>query len=141
MRLSYRGVHYHHQPTPVDLVDSGTLGQYRGQQVNFSYPRHIPVPQPVIRMKYRGAEYCTTPTGGTQSIPHPHLHPEMALGEQGVFVPLPLASKVRRVESPDLNNTHLENIRKRLQHRIEVARAKGDKALLSQLEQENRLLV
>lgn len=140
MQLSYRGVHHRYQPTPTDMVESGVTGHYRGQQVNFSYPRHIPVPQPVMRMQYRGVKYCTTPAGGTEAVPQTQ-HPEMAAGDKAVVMPLPPITQVKRFQSLELSTAHLDNIRKRLEHRMEVAKAKGDLVLLNQLEQERSLFV
>ncbi len=137
MRLSYRGASYNYQPTPVDLIDSGVSGQYRGQRYNVAYPRHVPVPQTVAKLKYRGVAYESTATGGVKAIA-PGVHPELAPGERPIAVPLPLANQVRRLQLDDSAKVHLETIRKRLQHRIEVAKALGDETLLRQLEQEMR---
>lgn len=141
MKLSYRGAHYDHQPTPVDMVDSGVSGQYRGQQLRFTYPRHVPVPQPVANLKYRGVAYQTTATGGANPLAQSSgtvagAHPELSAGERPVSIDLPLAAQVRRLQASELARVHLENIRQRLQHRIEVAKAKGDTRLLHELERE-----
>lgn len=140
MRLSYRGIHYDHKPTPVDLVDSSMTGQYRGQTFAFTYPRHIPVPQSAVALKYRGIAYQTTAIGSIESVPAT-AHPELAAGERAVAVPLPLKSYLRRLQSNDLSQVHLESIRQRLQHRIDVAKANGDTNLLDELEKEMHLFV
>lgn len=138
MRLSYRGAQYHHEPTPVDLIDSGISGQYRGQTLNFAYPRHIPVPQPTIQLQYRGVPYRTTATGKIESAAP--VHPEMAAGEQAVAIPLPPRSRARSLPVDDITATvHLKNIRQRLQHRMDVAKANGDTNLLHELEKEMHL--
>lgn len=138
MRLSYRGAQYDHEFTPVDLVDSGISGQYRGQTFNFAYPRHIPVPQATVRLKYRGIAYQTTATGSVASVPAT-AHPELAPGEQAMAVPLSLKSRVRQMQTSEISKTHLESIRQRLQHRMDVAKAKGDTNLLHELEKEMHL--
>jgi hypothetical protein len=132
MRLSYRGTHYHFQPTPVDLVETGVSAKYRGQQYNLSYPRHIPVPQTAATLKYRGVAYQTTETGTIRSIA-PAVRSAVAAGRA---VPLPLATQVRRLLPEEAAKVHQETIRQRLQHRIEVAKARGDEQLLHQLEDE-----
>ncbi|NJO44128.1 MAG: DUF4278 domain-containing protein [Cyanobacteria bacterium CRU_2_1] len=137
MQLSYRGVHYHYQPTPVDLVDSGISGRYRGQKVNFTYPRHVPLPQPVVELTYRGVTYRTTASGGVEPV---------ALTDRntvsvGQTVPLPLASQVRRLTNNGVIEVHRQNIQRRLQHRIEVAKTNGDESLLRQLEHEMQLFI
>jgi len=138
MRLSYRGVQYDHESIPVDLVDRGISGQYRGQSFAFTYPRHIPVPQATVRLQYRGLAYQSTATGGV--APVGAAHPELAPGEQAVAVPLSLKSRVRQVQASEITKVHLESIRQRLQHRIDVAKANGDATLLNELEKEMHLL-
>lgn len=137
MKLTYRGVHYDHQPTPVDMVDRGLSGHYRGQQVNFAYPRHVPVPQVAATLQYRGVRYGTTINGGIEAVAQT-AHPEMAVGEKPVAVALPIATHMRNLHDSESTRVHLENIRKRLQHRIEVAKAAGNESLLHQLEDEMR---
>lgn len=138
MRLSYRGAPYEYEPTPVDLVNSGISGQYRGQTFTFTYPRHIPVPQSAVALKYRGIAYQTTAIGSIESVPAT-AHPEVAAGERAVAIPLPLKSHLRRLPTSDLSQVHLESIRQRLQHRIDVAKANGDANLLDELEKEMHL--
>ncbi|WP_416676151.1 DUF4278 domain-containing protein [Egbenema bharatensis] len=134
MKLSYRGTSYSYQPTPVDMVDSGIPVKFRGQQYHLSYLRHIPVPQAVSTLKYRGVSYQTTETGEIQPIA-PGTRRVTALA--GKAVPLPLATQVRRRLLPeDAQRVHQETIRQRLQHRIDVAKARGDEQLLHQLEDE-----
>lgn len=138
MRLSYRGVQYDDESIPVDLVDRGIYGQYRGQSIAFTYPRHIPVPQATVRLQYRGLAYQTTATGGV--VPVATVHPEIAPGEQAVAVPSSLRSRVRQMQASEVTKVHLASIRQRLQHRIDVAKAKGDATLLNELEKEMHLL-
>jgi hypothetical protein len=138
MRLSYRGAQYQQQPTPVDLIDSGISGQYRGQHYTVAYPRHISIPQPTATLKYRGTAYQTTATGGISPVPAT-VHPEMATNERAVAIPLPLKSQLRYLQANEAARVHLETIRQRLQHRIEVAKAKGDTTLLHELEKELHL--
>ncbi|GAB4378253.1 MAG: hypothetical protein Kow00121_29640 [Elainellaceae cyanobacterium] len=138
MKLTYRGVQYDYQPTSVDFVDSGLSGQYRGQRVNFTYPRHVPVPQTVATLRYRGVTYSTTANGGTKVMVQ-SAHPEMAPGEKPIVVALPLATQLRRLNDSESTKVHVENIRKRLQHRIEVAKATGNEKLLHQLEDEMQM--
>lgn len=46
----------------------------------------------------------------------------------------------RNQDRQQASQTHRENLRKNLEHRIEVARANGDDALVQQLEAEARYL-
>jgi hypothetical protein len=118
-------------------MDSGISGQYRGQHYTVAYPRHIPVPQPTATLKYRGATYQTTAAGGIQ-VPTA-VHPEMAMTDRAVVMPQPLRTQIRQFQANEAARVHLETIRQRLQHRIEVARAKGDTTLLHELEKELHL--
>lgn len=123
MQLSYRGHSYTQDATSVDMVDSGLSGSYRGRAHTFTYPRHIPVAQPTYNLVYRGAAYHTTATGGvTPTAPQP-------------MVP---AARVRVPRSLQgaYGNVHQLNIQRRLQQRIEAAKAKGDQNLLLLLEHE-----
>jgi hypothetical protein len=138
MRLSYRGAQYQHQPSSVDLTDSGVSAQYRGQHYTVAYPHHVSVPQPTATLKYRGATYQTTKTGGIRSIPAA-VHPEMAATDRAVSIPLPLQTQLRQLQANEAARVHLETIRQRLQHRIEVAKARGDTTLLHELEKELHL--
>jgi hypothetical protein len=133
MRLSYRGAHYSYQPTPVDLVDSGIVGQYRGRRHAVDYPRHIPVPQPTAVLQYRGVPYQTTETGSICPVAR------VERGDRAVAMPLPPQTKIHQQQISEANKIHRETIRQRLQHRIDVAKAKGDTVLLHELERELHL--
>ncbi|HEY9666889.1 MAG TPA: hypothetical protein V6C91_08790 [Coleofasciculaceae cyanobacterium] len=49
-------------------------------------------------------------------------------------------NKNRNSKLQNVTATHRANLRKLLEHRLEVARAKGDEALIRQLEQEANYL-
>lgn len=134
MQLSYRGAHYNLDLTSTDMVDSGMKGVYRGQAFPITYPRHIPT-QPSHALTYRGTAYRTTATGNTEAI----LRPVAAVPVVKVAPPAyltGLSGQTCRLQTPDLEKMHRLNIQQRLQHRIEVAKAKGDQALLRLLERE-----
>jgi Domain of unknown function (DUF4278) len=138
MRLCYRGVQYDHTPTPVEMAESQVVGQYRGQAFRLPYPKHVPVPQPVFNLKYRGVAYCTTPTGGAEDLV------SAVNVDRNSVVPLPAVPPVlnwRRAKLAEVARLHQENLQCRLQHRIDVAKAKGDQNLLRQLEQEMQQIV
>ncbi|MBE9180729.1 DUF4278 domain-containing protein [Oculatella sp. LEGE 06141] len=135
MKLSYRGVKYDYEPTPVDLVESEVAGQYRGQAFKFGYLRHIPVPQPILNLTYRGVAYRTTALGSTEAI-EPAVRSKAA-------VPAYIHPVVRSQHAvlSEVARIHRQNIQRRLQHRMEVAKAKGDTGLLNQLEREMQQFV
>lgn len=145
MRLVYRNAGYDYEPVPVSLYESGISGQYRGQTFQFQYPRHIPVPQPVLNLKYRGVAYQTASDGSTTTI-KPMVKSAAQLGKSA-RVPAEAASGQlhsalfsRQVMISEVANVHRQSIQRRLQHRLEVAQAKGDDTLIGQLEQEMRLI-
>jgi hypothetical protein len=133
MKLCYRGVEYDRCPPVLEVTESEILGRYRGRPLHFSYVRHIPFPQPVADLKFRGVAYHTN--------------------AQGQIEPLAPASEVGTVRKPWSNSfnsmaqarrqllkestrVHQENIRRSLERRMEVARAQGDEGLVRQLEEE-----
>lgn len=132
MRLSYRGTPYDVESVPLELIDSGMVGQYRGHQIHFNYARHIPVPQPVQMLSYRGAAYHTTATGSIEPIATARRQRSAVTAEPAWTI------ADRAAHIAELERVHRLNIQRRLQHRIEVAKAKGDTLLLNQLEQEMR---
>ncbi len=127
MKLCYRGAGYDHTPPVLEVTESELLGQYRGRPCHFTYVRHIPCPQPVAMMKFRGHAYRTTPSGGIEPLP-PISAP----------TPSPL-SQARRHLLEEATRVHQENIRRSLARRLEVAQAQGNQQLLTQLEREQRL--
>ncbi|HAX78537.1 MAG TPA: hypothetical protein DCY88_22570 [Cyanobacteria bacterium UBA11372] len=120
MKMSYRGVAYEYEPPTIDMVEGEIGGKYRGQPWRCSYPRHIPVPQPALDLKYRGVAYSTY--GKAQPG---------AIAQTG---------NPRKV-CPELAETHLANIRRRLEHRLQVAKDSGDQKLIRMLEAESKQLV
>jgi hypothetical protein len=131
MRLSYRGQHYDYEPVPVDMAETNTTGHYRGHQFNFSYPRHIPVPQPILDLKYRGVAYRTS-SSGLITTPQPAIQPD----QEVVPVRFKPVKSNRQVLLREVAKIHSQNVQQRLQHRLDVARAKGDEWLVAQLERE-----
>jgi hypothetical protein len=135
MQLTYRGAHYNREPQPVDMADSPIMGTYRGQAVSFSYPRHIPVPQMVHTLSYRGATYRTMETG----TPAPVARPVVSLVKPAVKrVSMPSNPRwhVSKAQFVEYEQTHQMHIRRRLQQRIEAAKARGDYKLLNLLQNE-----
>lgn len=134
MKLVYRGHAYEQSSVPVDLVESPTPVRYRGQSYQFSYPRHIPVPQPVMELKYRGVEYRRNSEGVITPIEPAERR---AAIDTPVFESMKApVSQARKARLAEAARVHHETIRRHLQHRMDVARQKGDQALLQQLEHE-----
>jgi hypothetical protein len=139
MRLSYRGVRYDSVSTPIDMVESEALGQYRGCGFHFTYPRHIPVPQPCFELKYRGVSYQTNDSGGVESISLATHSAKAAI--RNAFRPTGVDQarsviQTRKALLGEVARVHRQNIERSLQHRLEVAKARGDQNLVNMLEQE-----
>lgn len=132
MKLVYRGNTYESNAVAVDLVESSTVGQYRGQTYRLTYPRHVPVPQPALDLKYRGVAYHRDTQGNVTSVV-PSARPQTAV-QPAYLVSEPSVS--RKAKLAEAAKVHHETISRRLQHRLEVARQKGDQNLIQQLEHE-----
>jgi len=127
MKFIYRGIEYDHKDPAIDPQEEDILGKYRGRTYRVNrYPRHLPVPQAPMDFKYRGIEYkthqCEEPL-------YPGLQPQ------------PRKLQFAQSQLPvEWAATHCQNILKSLEHRLQVAEEKGDRALISQLERERNEL-
>lgn len=133
MRLSYRGAEYDYEPTSVETTNSGLTGQYRGQSFGFSYPRHIPVPQSVHTLTYRGAVCRTNPGSRVEAMAS---RSAVELSNCITIARLPIAMQINRLQKDEVTETHRQNIQRRLKQRIQAAKSRGDELLLQHLEQE-----
>ena len=129
MKLCYRGIEYDYTPPMLEVTESEILGQYRGRPQHFAYVRHLPFPQPVAEMKFRGNAYRTNRQGGVEASLHatPLAHPTPAYSSM---------AQARRRLLQEAANIHQENIRRSLERRMAVARAQGNEHLVHQLEVE-----
>ncbi|NES94660.1 MAG: DUF4278 domain-containing protein [Desertifilum sp. SIO1I2] len=134
MKLSYRGTPYEHEPIALDMAEADRVAKYRGQEYRQRYPRHIPVPQAPLDLKYRGIAYSTYQTPEPEAV-------DIATHLNRTFVNSPSEPLTRHKRFIEAAQLHRANILKRLEHRIQVARSKGDVNLLQQLEVEKLQLV
>lgn len=137
MRLTYRGVEYDHNPPSLEVSESEILGHYRGRPQRFSYVRHVPFPQPVADLKYRGVAYRTSSNGHAEPVATP------AKADRVVAPALRASSSMaeaRRQLLHEAANAHRESIQRALEHRLAVARAQGNESLIQQLEAERHQL-
>ena len=156
MKLTYRGVEYDYNPPMLEMAESETVGCYRGARSHYTYVRHLPIPQPVNRLTYRGVAYETTRHGhlqqlapvsqtGAQTVP--------AQKAQSVRQSTPLtalrskltgtspAAQARRALLEESSRQHQQSIARSLKHRIDVAKAQGNQSLVQQLESEMSQIV
>jgi hypothetical protein len=125
MKLSYRGNKYDNASSFLEVREGDIGGTYRGQTWRSHYVRHIPEPAPVHDLRYRGVAY--------------------RIGQAAVAMPtaaegrctLPVSHRrEREKELDEVSRMHLSNIRRSLERRMQVAKAKGDEKLVRLLEQE-----
>lgn len=133
MKMCYRGVEYDYTPPALEVTESEILGQYRGRALRFSYAKHIPFPQPVAELKFRGSVYRTDTHGAV--TPMAASSDQANAGAKAVSAHSSMA-QARRQLLQESARIHQENIRRTLERRIESARNRGNDALLSQLEDE-----
>lgn len=96
----------------------------RWKQAVFKYPRHLPTLSTSRTVSPDVASRVDHPVNQTSERGQP--------SEAGAIPP----ATVRRLRRREYTKAHQQTLQQRLQHRIEVAQAKGDRVLLQQLEQE-----
>lgn len=134
MKLTYRGAHYDYSPHTIGTVPRETVANaikptfslnYRGAvySVDPNAVSHEPVWQPIAQLTYRGVAYALNgwnqPVVATRTSQLPHWKPSL------------------RTETI---NTHRDSLDRNLQHRLQVAREKGDQNLINLLEREQQQL-
>ena len=158
MKLTYRGIEYDYNPPMLEMAESEITGCYRGQRTHYTYVRHVPIPQPVSRLTYRGVAYETTRHGqvqqldnaaisqvgtysSTQGADQPAVRPTVRQSTPLTSLRSKLtgaspAAQARRDLLEESSRQHKQSIARSLQHRIEVAKAQGNQSLVQQLESE-----
>nr|WP_290222610.1 DUF4278 domain-containing protein [Trichocoleus desertorum] len=135
MKLSYRGAHYESELPTFQMMEGDVVGKYRGQnlRLQYSYPKHIPVPQTPLDLKYRGVAYST----------HRPMELEDLIKTQPAAVAAsqtPLQNMRQRVLR-EVAETHRTNIYRSLERRLQVAKNLGDQRLIGMLESELQQIV
>ncbi|HEY9748977.1 MAG TPA: DUF4278 domain-containing protein, partial [Allocoleopsis sp.] len=116
MRLSYRGAHYETELPTFQMLEGDVIGKYRGQnlRLQYPYPKHIPVPQTPLDLKYRGVAYST----------HRPMEVDDLIASQSATAssqPTPLQNVRQRVLK-EVEETHRTNIYRSLERRLQVAK-------------------
>ena len=57
MKLSYRGIHFDHNPAVVETQEGKTIGKYRGSELHAHSPKKRLTIVHHKNLKYRGASY------------------------------------------------------------------------------------
>lgn len=125
MKLSYRGVAYENNQANLEVAEGEILGKYRGANWRCHTVQEMPVPQPSQTLRYRGSTYrhLGEPVMLRQT---PGTHNSSTLTTASLF--------------GEIGRIHNSNLRQNLEHRLQVARARGDHQLVSLLEAESRQL-
>lgn len=110
MRLSHRVINYEKALSTLEVTESEICGMHRVETREFRYLRHIPEPLPLVNRQYR----------------------DVAVPSQT----LPTPKKSEALE--ELMYSHLRNIQRSLEHRLDVAKANGDRQLIRLLEAESQ---
>ncbi|MFB8791458.1 MAG: hypothetical protein U7123_22125 [Potamolinea sp.] len=111
MRLSHRAINYEKTLSTLEVTESEIGVMHRGETREFRYLRHIPEPLSLVNRQY------------------PHV---VAVPSQT----LPIKKKSEALD--ELMYSHLRNIQRSLEHRLEVAKANGDRRLIRLLEAESQ---
>jgi hypothetical protein len=120
MRFIYRGVRYEATPATLAVREGSVTGKYRGADWR-SHELVADLPdQPMHHLKYRGVPYSTGETGV--------VVPPTAIGGRSRILPGMARTQVDRL--------HKANIERNIEHRLEVAKAHHDNALIALLERE-----
>jgi hypothetical protein len=123
---------------PMETAEMPQTGHYRGHTCRFSYPRHIPVPQAVQNLQYRGVTYNRNASGELEAYPSASSSASATAQEKWFQLPVevPPAMQSRRAMLAEVGRVHRQSILNSLQRRMDIARARGDESLLQQLEEE-----
>ena len=155
MKLTYRGVNYDYNPPMLEVTTGDVAMKYRGQTAHYTYAQHVPIPQPVERLTYRGVAYQTTRQGQVLQVTGAQpsgLAKEQSMGQrtgqsgQAGVTTLSLlrdrlmgvspAAQARKQLLQEASQLHHDSIMRSLQHRLAVAKEQGNDRLVQQLESE-----
>jgi len=130
MKLCYRDVNDKDTPTPLEMTEREISARFRGEFSQFPYVRHIPEPLGMHTRKFCGVAAAT---------PQPVVVKTIQVAQPVVDAsPSPFHSRNQLEILDQLFHTHLKNIQRTLEHRLQVARAKGDQKLVQLLETESQ---
>lgn len=145
MKLTYRGVEYHTNAPDLEVINTETIGCYRGIPCQRHHYSAAIGSAFVSTLMYRGVEYQTGGQPETavapQDLPQEVVTPaEIAVAPSlvvGQDFSLPIAPDLL-TNVAELDKVHDTFIRKSLEHRLAVAREKGDDQLIQLLEAEEQ---
>ena len=98
--------------------------------MSFSCLRHIPVPQTPLDLMYRGVSSYKEREADLASLSATQPVTTIAVKISSTY------QNRKKVVDEEASRIHISNIRRSLEHRLKVAKARGDKHLLNLLEAE-----
>lgn len=135
MKLTYRGHQYETSFSPMDMVESELTGKYRGQSVQFHYPRHVPVPKTSHPLKYRGVSHSSTEPQHSLNEVKAMASKKSQVAETQAGAVLHLATFEKPLDDR-LAKVHADHLCRLLNRRRAAAIARGDLHLLRLLDLE-----
>lgn len=131
MQLDDRGINYQSHPPHLQLTE-GVGEEYCGTWRQ-KYPRHICATQP--RIDFKSSEVACG-IDEPIDVAIPQIHSEATSGVVPKNNQAALNKSSRQQVLEELQSTHLNNIRRNLEHRLRVATEKGDPDLIRLLSAE-----
>jgi hypothetical protein len=125
MKLTYRGIDYDYTQPTLEVTEGEILGRYRGAAWRCQTVQELPIPRPNAMLNYRGASYLSNPTAGIQPVQMAHTIATRR--------PIPCTTGPLRQE---VSRLHQANVKRSLEHRLQVAQQQGDRRLIDLLEAE-----
>ncbi len=124
MNLTYRGIPYNRPENQVTTEAGGVMGKYRGAAWMSRIVTSALKLAPVHTLSWRGVHYNTdgSPVARTVEAVAPAMPHPLKVQHHGI----------------NLGDAHRHSILKSLEHRLEVARNRGDQHLVQILEDEWR---
>lgn len=129
MKFNDRAISYESYLPDLELTQCEVGGKYSGTSWRQKYPRHIRATEPKIDLKYREVGYST---GAAEDVEE--MLKATSIAPENNQATLTKSSRQQVLE--ELHDIHLINIRRNLEHRLQVAREKGDAHLIRVLEAE-----
>lgn len=141
MRLCYRGVHYDSVPPTASVTEGEVLGNYRGLPWREHLVQEVSIAQPSFYLKYRGVPYWSHQAASAGQVVAPRTAQAMpvampALGVETYGVTSRFPREKQRLA--DVAGVHQQTLRQILNHRLEIARQRGDQNLIHLLEAEQQ---
>ncbi|WP_431705983.1 DUF4278 domain-containing protein [Geminocystis sp. CENA526] len=129
--MKYRGNQYRSETSLLEMKEGDIIGKYRGCNVYGKLPKHIPQLRPKLGLSYRGVSYSTCPNAT------PVFYPS-----ETVVSSIAPHSRIASFETTKkLEDVHLQNLRRNLERRMQIAQETHNDYLLEMLRKESQELL